>query len=106
MYVDKLMSGDISYDLMDYRVFRMIWEHKRLMLERLQKIESTLNADNEISGKYAKVVSESDNMRMLYASHHMKRRDSLLPIIRKKLVNVKESEIKLLSEFVDKFGGI
>lgn len=106
MYVDKLMSGDISYDLMDYRVFRMIWEHKRLMLERLQKIESELNADNEISEKYSKVVSVADNMRMLYASHHMKRRDSLLPIIRKKLVNVKEAEVELLSEFVKKFGGI
>ena len=106
MYVDKLMSGDISYDLMDYRVFRMIWEHKRLMLERLQKIESELNADNEISEKYSKVVSVADNMRMLYASHHMKRRDSLLPIIRKKLVNVKEAEAELLSEFVKKFGGI
>ena len=84
----------------------MIWEHKRLMLERLQKIESALEADDEISGKYAKVVSLADNMRMLYASHHMKRRDSLLPIIRKKLINVKETEVNLLSEFVDKFGGI
>ncbi len=106
IYVDKLMSGEISYELMDYRVFRMIWEHKRLMLERLQKIERALEADNEISGKYASVVSLADNMRMLYASHHMKRRDSLLPIIRKKLINVKEAEVNLLSEFVEKFGGL
>ena len=32
-YVSKLESGEIPYERMDRRVFRLIWEHKKVMLE-------------------------------------------------------------------------
>ena len=51
------------------------------------------------------VVKEADTMRMLYASHHMKRRDSVLPIIAKKLRIVKEKEKALLTELLQKTKG-
>ena len=101
-YVTKLYTGDIPYERMDWRVFRLIWEHKKVMLERIVNIEQCLNLTNEISEKYKCIVSEADTMRMLYASHHMKRRDSVLPIIRKKLLNLADEEKKLLTLLVDK----
>ena len=41
---------------------------------------------------------------MLYASHHMKRRDSVLPIIKKKLLNLMNNERELLTLLIEKTG--
>lgn len=101
-YVTKLYDGSIPYERMDRRVFRMIWEHKKAMLERMQAMEQLLNIDNTYSEKYKTVVAESNLMRMMYASHHMKRRDSVLPTIRNKLLDLMETERKLLTEFTGK----
>jgi len=48
------------------------------------------------------LVSEADTIRMLYASHHIKRRDSVLPIIKKKLLKLMDEEKKLLTLLVEK----
>ena len=101
-YVTKLYNGDIPYERMDRRVFRLIWEHKKAMLERIVNIEKFLNLTNENSEKYKFLVSEANTMRMLYASHHMKRRDSVLPIIKNKLLNLMDKEKELLSLLVVK----
>lgn len=101
-YVAKLYAGEIPYDRMDRRVFRVIWEHKKVMLERIVKIEQCLHLTDGISKKYEHIVSKADTIRMLYASHHMKRRDSILPIIQKKLLNLMEQERELLTMLVDK----
>lgn len=101
-YISKLHKGDIPYERMDRRVFRMLWEHKKVMLERIEKIEEILRLDNEISEEYRVLVSEADMMRMLYASHHMKRRDSVLPIIKKKVLSLMKNERELLSSLVEK----
>lgn len=100
-YITKLYSGDIPYERMDRRVFRLIWEHKKVMLERIGCIERSLNLKNEISERYKSVVSEADAIRMLYASHHMKRRDSVLPIIKKKLLSLADKEKELLTLLID-----
>ncbi len=104
-YVDKLFDGSIPYNRMDRRVFRLIWEHKKVMLQRICLIEQKLNMDNEISKKYESLVSEANTIRMLYASHHMKCRYSLLPIIKNKLLKLMESEKELLTLLVNKTGG-
>ena len=105
-YAGMLVDGSIPYEKMDRRVFRLIWEHKKVMLERIQCIEKALGMQPDISQKYTPIVKEADNMRMLYASHHMHRRDSLLPIIQKKLLAVKAEEEKLLKELLEKTGGV
>ena len=102
MYVDKLYDGSIPYGKMDRRVFRMIWEHKKAMQERISLIEDALSMDHSISGSYFSVVREADNCRMLYAAHHMKQRNAVLPIIQKKLLALKDKEQELLSELLNK----
>lgn len=101
-YISKLYAGDIPYERMDRRVFRLIWEHKKVMLERVEKIEQELRLDGEISNKYKKLVEEADMMRMLYASHKLKRRDSVLPTIKKKLLRLMDNEKELLTLLVEK----
>jgi hypothetical protein len=101
-YIDRLHEGFIPYERMDWRVFRLIWEHKKFMLERIQRIEQCLQLGTELSEKYKELVEEADNMRMLYAAYHAKRRDSLLPIIKKKLLQLMEKEKALLTKLVER----
>ena len=100
IYLDKLAAGDIPYERLDWRVFRMLWEHKKVMLERIIAVEEKLQLPPEISLQYSIIVKEADHMRMLYASHHLKRRDSVLPVIRSKLINLQILERKILSGFL------
>ena len=100
-YLTKLEDGSIPYEKMDWRVFRLSWEHKRAMLWRIEAIEHTLCLDNKLSEAYKPLVAEADAIRMLYASHHMKRRDSLLPIIRRKLLMMMLKEKDILTILVE-----
>lgn len=104
IYIGKLCDGSIPYDRMDSRIFRLIWEHKKVMLERIAKAEKTLKMDSEYSRQYENIVSEANTLRMLYASHRMKRRDLILSTLQKRLLRLKENEKNFLTEFTDKLG--
>lgn len=101
-YVDKLTNGDIPYDKMDRRVFCMLWEHKKLMAERLRKLEDALGMDAGCSLDYEEIVRDANNMRLLYASHHAKRRDAVLPVIKNTLLKICEEEKLILEELLSK----
>ena len=101
-YLDMLFNGSIPYEKIDRRVFRLIWEHKTVMLERIERIESELQLDHTVSRAYRAVVREANTCRMLYASHQLKQRNSLLPMIQKKLLALKAEEETLLKELLTK----
>ncbi len=105
VYLDRLFDGTIPYDRIDRRVFRMIWEHKKVMYERIIAVENALELGDEFSEAYRAVLKEADNMRMLYASHRVKQRNSVLPVIKKKLLFVKEKEQTILRQFVERVRG-
>ena len=86
-------------------LFRLIWEHKKVMLERIELLEKALQLDNSISNAYKAVVRDADNCRMLYASYHMKQRNSILPTIQSKLLSLKTQEEMLLTELIKKSKG-
>ena len=100
IYIGKLYDGSIPYEKMDRRIFRLIWEHKKAMLERIKLIEDALSLDHSLSDAYTSVVREADNCRMLYAAHHMKQRNSVLPVIQKKLLDLKEKEKEILENLL------
>ena len=102
MYLNKLFDGSVPYEKMDKRIFRLIWEHKKAMLERIRAVEVLLKMGHIISGQYEELIKISDDMRMMYASHYIKRRDSVLPIIKNKLIALKKDEIAILNMFVSK----
>ena len=69
---------------MDWRIFRLIFEHKKGMLERIENIEKTFLWNTELSEKYKQTVKQAEIINALYASHKLKRRDIVLPIIKNK----------------------
>ena len=101
-YLGKLLDESIPYNRKDRRIFRVIWEHKKAMWERIVCIEKELNMDSEISDKYKKVVNVSNDIRMLYASYTLRRKDTLLEIIQDKLNLLNDMEKRLLNELIIK----
>ncbi len=99
-YVAKLYGGSIPYERMDWRIFRLLWEHKKFMLERILRIEKLLKLDDSHSRQYTPLIAKADKMRMLYASHHMRRRDSVLPILKRELLEIHDEEYRILSSLV------
>ena len=99
-YIGEMIDGFIPYEKMDRRIFHQIWEQKKLMLESIQCIEQALEIPAEVSRQYAPLVKEADAMRMLYASHYMQRRDSVLPVIRNKMLFINSEEEKLLNKLI------
>ncbi len=99
-YVFKLLDGSVPYERMDRRIFRLLWEHKKAMQERIIKLEESLNLNHKFSEPYKKIVSDADKMRMLYASHNMRRRDFVLPTICDMLVLLSQNEKQILTDLV------
>ncbi len=104
-YVRRLFLGEIPYERMDQRVFRLIWEHKHLMHERIRCIEAELLLGTDISDVYSSLVRDANTMRMLYARHRMKRDDRVLPVIHDKLLKMNEQEQDLLTKLLEKSKG-
>ena len=101
LYLDKLLDNSIPHERMDWRIFRVIWEHKKLMLERIERMEEALSLDSTASDLYKFIVEEANKIRLLYASYHMKRRDSLLVSIKEKLIEIKNKEKEILEKFIE-----
>ena len=97
MYIARLYDGSIPYERMDRRVLRLIWEHKKVMLERITAMEQALGIPPVFSSEYQPLAAEADTLRMLYASHFMKRRDAVLPVIRRRLSALMAAEREILS---------
>lgn len=105
LYLDKLYDGSIPHERLDSRVFRLIWEHKKAMLERMRLIEDAFRLDHSLSEAYEEVVSAADHCRMLYASHRVKERREVLPFIRRKLLALKDPEREILQALYQKTNG-
>lgn len=106
IYLDKLKDGSISYERMDWRVFRTIWEHKKVMLERIKRLEEALGLNSELSNDYKTLVVKVNTMRMLYASYYLKRRDTLLQNMSDDLIKVKKKEKEILEKLIQKAEGV
>lgn len=104
-YLQMLAVGQISHEHIDRRVFRMLWEHKKVMLARLRAVETALGLECVVSEKYIDIVREADVLRMLYASHCVKRRDSLLKLLCDRLLALRQAEVLLLTRFIDAVKG-
>ncbi len=102
-YLEKLKDDTIPYERTDKRVFCLIRDHKALMLERIKKLEETLNIPVKTSHLYQeKILSEANTMHMLYASYNMRQKKSILDILQRKMRELIKAEEKILKDFVKK----
>ena len=100
LYLDRLYDESFPHERMDRRSFRMIWEHKLIMLERLIAVEKKFGWDDNISSRYQPIVQTSNTLRMMYASHFIKPRKQVLLTIKEKLLKMKALEESILLEFI------
>ena len=105
IYLDKLMSGSIPHDRRDRREFRMVWEHKKCMLGRIKAVENLYGWDNELSSAYEEIVKMADKMRFIYSKFVLKYSSNNLEKIQILLMRMKEMEIELLGNFLNKLEG-
>jgi hypothetical protein len=102
IYLDKLYDGTIPYEKMDWREIRPIWEHTKCMLDRICAVENENSWDSSFSEEYKPIVEIANHARMMYALHHKKRRDSILPKISAQILEIKEKECDILKRFIEK----
>ena len=101
-YLNKLLNGTFPHNRMDRRVFRLIWEHKKQMLERIKAVEEKLGWDEELSKRYKWIEEVSNQNRIMYAAYNLRKRDSLLETIRENLLKIMTSEEEILKEMIAK----
>lgn len=99
-YMYKYLNGAVPYERLDRRIFRMLWEHKNVMLERIQSVEQLLGLGNEHSCSYKKITQTANNLRLMYASHMIKRKDDVLKILLEETIKLKETEQIILNELL------
>lgn len=102
LYMDYLYNDVFPHERVDRRSFRMIWEHKVIMLERLAAIEEKMGWEPSFSTEYEPLVKTADSLRMMYASHFARPRKKVLLTIKEKLLSMKETEKEILHRFTEK----
>lgn len=101
MYLDKLADGSVPYERKDRRVFRLVWEHKKCMLDRIKAIEKLYGWNNECSSIYEEVVEVADKVRFIYSKFVIKYSNKLLEKIQVLLMRMKKLEVHILGRFLN-----
>lgn len=99
-YMYKYLNGAIPYEKLDRRVFRMLWEHKTVMLERIRIVEKELGFNATYSNAYENISKRANDLRLMYASHMLKRRDEILKTILNEILELKSKEQEILNGFL------
>ena len=102
MYFEKIIDNSISYENIDWRPMRAIWEFRVCMLRRIQAIEKELNLDSTLSSQYAPILEETNRLRMLYAVYTKKRKDALLLSVKNGVLSLKDQEQTVLENLISK----
>ncbi len=99
-YLELIQKGRIPYERADWRVLRVIWEHKKCMLDRLCAVEKQLNLPPHCSSAYASAVKNADFARLIYARYLKKRDDHLPSVIREKIEDIDKLEKMVLPDVI------
>lgn len=102
IYLERLRDGVIPYERMDWRAMRVLWEHKKCMLDRIKSAEAAIGAGVELSSEYEAVVRSADLVRMLYTRYHLKKDDHLPDAIIERIRSIKEDEKRILTELCER----
>lgn len=102
MYLDLLYTGEIPYEKADYRIFRLLWEHKNCMYQRIAAVEGTLVLGTELHSAYSQVLDDAGRIRTIYAKYCMRRKDDLLLYVKSGLKDIQRREREILSRLIEK----
>ncbi len=98
MYLDRIRTRQAPYERIDRRIFRLLWEHKKCMLDRIRAVEAKYGWTAELSQEYARIEQIAHFLLMLYARYLQRREDDLLlGSLAANLRDIKEAEASVLS---------
>jgi hypothetical protein len=101
-YLNFIKNGFIPFEKIDNRVFRLLWEHKKCMADRITAVEAHCGLSDDIGVGYAPLVGLADNIRFIYMKYCMKQDDALLEIIKIRLKELLDAESRLLRALCEK----
>lgn len=102
MYLDLLYTGEIPYEKADYRILRLLWEHKNCMHMRIAAVEDALGLGSELRSAYSRVLDSAGRLKTIYAKYCMRRKDDLLLGIKSGLQDIQKREEEILIRLVEK----
>ena len=103
IYINRIDEGIILHEHIDPRSFRMLWEHKKCMYDRIKAMESHFNTDHLLSDEYQKIVTIADRARIMYAMYQKKERKDTLLKINECISSIVEGEKSILNKFIETF---
>ncbi|MDY5627630.1 MAG: hypothetical protein SPF92_08530 [Clostridia bacterium] len=104
IYMSMLQKGEISCEYADRRTMRMIWEHKKCMLDRIKTVESFFKFGHSLSNEYKEVVRMADRARILYAMFIKNKRTDILGNVSELIGQIQNAENDILNRFIGKTG--
>lgn len=84
-------------------VFKLIYEHKKCMYNRIKFIESFLQLDNLCSQAYNQVVKISEIARMTIIKFGITRDIRQIETVKSCITKMRDTEYNILNNFIDKF---
>ena len=100
LYLELLLERSVPHERFDWRVFRLIWEHKKVMLHRIIAIEDHIGMDHSLSIAYEPAEKLANKIRLMYAKYHQKPERSILEYLIVALTELREKEVSVLTELV------
>ncbi len=88
-------------EFIDYRSFFCLWDHKKIMNERLKFLYDNNFLDKDYTGEYDEVVKISNHIRLEILKYDYKGRRNVIDSIIKRLRQLKDLEYKILSKVLD-----
>ncbi|PHU34067.1 hypothetical protein [Pseudobutyrivibrio ruminis] len=87
-------------EYIDNRSIFGLWDHKKIMLERIKYLEANNYLQNRYSDEYEVIVKKMDNIRLQIMKYNMIRKRSAIDSMIKNLLLVKDIEVEILGAIV------
>ena len=86
---------EIPYEKTDYRIMRLLWEHKNCMHMRIAAVEDALGLGNTLRSAYSEVTDSAGQLRTIYGKYCMRRKDNLLLSVKMQLQELQRRETEI-----------
>lgn len=98
-YLQYIKLGTSFYcgeNEIDYRIFRIIMEHKMLMLQRIDYICTNLKKNNELINEYSLIEKKSQKIHMLALKYGVSKKKEIIDKLIVEITEMRDEEIRIL----------
>lgn len=95
---------DVDFDYISIKPFRILYEHKRVVYERISNILEHFGMSKEILLPFDDILTKSNRIFVLAIKYNMTREKNILERIVNYIDKLKEREVSLLENFLCEWG--